>query len=42
LAAYTLCEEKDEPNVWYMGDMQNGKYDFWGGCGNFQEALNGS
>jgi len=36
-----LCEEKNEPGKWYMGQMSNGTYDFWGRYGNLHDALEG-
>ena len=36
-----LCEEKDEPGQWYMGQLTNGTYDFWGCYGNLQDAIAG-
>ena len=36
-----LLEEKDEPREWYMGDLNNGKYDFGGKHISLEDALYG-
>ena len=36
-----LCEEKDEPLSWYMGQTVNGQYDFWANYGSLFDALEG-
>ena len=36
-----LCEDKDEEFSWYMGQKNNGHYDFWGNYGNLLDALEG-
>jgi len=36
-----LCEEKDEPSSWHMGEKINEQYDFWGNYGNLLDALEG-
>jgi len=36
-----LCEEKDEPGEWHMGQLCDGTYDFWGRYGNLHDALEG-
>ena len=36
-----LCEDKDEPFSWYMGEKSNGQYGFWGNYGALPDALEG-
>ena len=41
VGGYFLCEEKDEPLSWYMGQKVKGQYDFWGNYGDLHNALEG-
>lgn len=36
-----LCEEKQDQNNWYMGQENDGLYEFWGSYGSLEEALEG-
>jgi len=40
VGGYYFLETKDEPNNWYMGQLEeNDEYVFWGLYGELEEAL---
>jgi hypothetical protein len=36
-----LLEEKGCPNEWYMGELKNSTYGFWGNYGDLKSAIEG-